>query len=136
MLCPSDEDWLSQPTDNLLSSWARPLGGCRWDSVGGPWNPLLLAQLHLLTLRRPPQAPPPPIKEAGPCRVSAFNPYVHSLFLSNTLRTPGPHCAHQASEPHGPEVVKGLCSPPGDQSSQQRNQIASLRVIFFPPVKS
>lgn len=73
MLCPSDEDWLSQPTDNLLSSWARPLGGCRWDSVGGPWNPLLLAQLHLLTLRRPPRRPHPPSKRL-----------VHAAFLLST----------------------------------------------------
>lgn len=121
MLCPSDEDWSSQPTDRLLSRWARrlgrllmPLGGCRWDS-GGPWNPLLLAQLH--PFHPYPQPPPPQSKRLVHAYLCAFNPYFHSLFLSNTLGIPGPHCSpggSEASEPRGPEVVKGLCSPPGD----------------------
>ena len=84
MLCPSDEDWSSQPTDRLLSRWARrlgrllmPLGGCRWDS-GGPWNPLLLAQLHPF---HPYPQPPPPIKEAGPCLPLCFQP-MFPFFIS------------------------------------------------------
>ena len=132
---PSDEDWSSRPTASLLARWARRLGrlliasgrllvglGWAWESSApGPALPLS------------PLAPQQSKRLVHAC-VSAFNPDFHSLFFSNTLGTPGPRCSpggSEASEPRGPEVVKGLCSPPGDRSSHQRNQIASLRVIFF-----
>lgn len=111
MLCPSDEDWSSQPTDRLLSRWARrlgrllmPLGGCRWDS-GGPWNPLLLAQLHPF---HPYPQPPPPNQRGWSMPTSVLSTHISILYFSPIHLGSLGHTAHQGVLRHQNPVAQKL----------------------------